>query len=57
MSARRSVMQAMIHGGAAEADLVAHARQLGPSLIDDGVRKIAEGVTTIEEVARVAQEH
>ncbi len=50
-------MEAMIHGGAAEATLVTHARSLGPSLIDDGVRKIAEGVTTIEEVARVAQEH
>ena len=49
-------MEAMIHRGAAEADLVAHARTLGPSLIDDGVRKIGEGVTTVEEVARVAQE-
>ena len=47
----------MIHGGAAEAELVAHARRLGPSLIEDGVRKIREGVTTVEEVARVAQEH
>ena len=50
-------MQALIHAGAAEADLIAHARTLGPSLTDDGVRKIAEGVTTVEEVARVAQEH
>ena len=50
-------MQALIHAGAAEADLTAHARRLGPSLIADGARKIAEGVTTVEEVARVAQEH
>jgi general secretion pathway protein E len=51
------LMEGLIHGGASEADLVAHARSLGPSLIDDGVRKIAEGVTSVEEVARVAQEH
>ncbi len=50
-------MQALIHGGASEADLIAHARRHGPSLIEDGVRKIGEGVTTVDEVARVAQEH
>ncbi len=50
------MMEGMIHRGAAEADLVAHARTLGPSLIDDGIRKIGMGVTTVEEVARVAQE-
>ena len=50
-------MEAKIHAGAAEADLVSYARRLGPSLIEDGVRKISEGVTTVEEVARVAQEH
>lgn len=49
-------LQAMIHDGAAEAQLLAHARALGPSLVEDGVRKIAQGVTTVEEVARVAQE-
>ena len=36
-------MEALIHRGAAEAELVAHARRLGPSLIEDGVRKIGEG--------------
>ncbi len=50
-------MEALIHTGAAEAVLVAHARKLGPSLVDDGVRKIGQGITTVEEVARVAQEH
>ena len=49
-------MEALIHRGAAEAELVAHARRLGPSLIEDGVRKIGQGITTVEEVARVAQE-
>ena len=29
------------------------ARRRGPSLVEDGVRKIREGVTTVEEVARV----
>lgn len=50
-------MEDLIHAGAAEADLVAHARRLGPSLIDDGVRKITEGVASVEDVARVAQEY
>ena len=50
-------MEALIHRGVAEAELIAYARRLGPSLIEDGVRKIANGVTTVEEVARVAQEH
>ncbi len=46
----------MIHAGVAEAELTAAARLRGPSLVEDGVRKIREGVTTVEEVARVAQE-
>jgi len=50
-------MEALIHGGAAEADLVAQARRRGPSLVEDGVRKIRAGITTVEDVARVAQEH
>ena len=50
-------MEALIHGGAAEAELVAQARRRGPSLVEDGVRKIRAGITTVEDVARVAQEH
>ena len=50
-------MEALIHGGAAEADLIAQARRRGPSLVEDGVRKIRAGITTVEDVARVAQEH
>ncbi|MBA3324312.1 MAG: type II secretion system ATPase GspE [Rhodobacteraceae bacterium] len=50
-------MEAAIHGGAAEAELIALARQHGPSLVEDGARKIRDGVTTVEDVARVAQEH
>jgi general secretion pathway protein E len=50
-------MEALIHAGAAEAELIANARRRGPSLVEDGVRKIREGITTVEDVARVAQEH
>ena len=49
-------MQALIHAGASEADLTAEARRAGPSLLQDGLRLIHEGMTTVEEVARVAQE-
>ncbi len=50
-------MEAMIHAGGAEAELTALARRDGPSLVADGVRKIRDGVTTVEDVARVAQDH
>jgi general secretion pathway protein E len=49
-------MQGLIHDGASEADLVAAARRHGPALIDDGAAKIAAGVTTVEEVARVVRD-
>jgi general secretion pathway protein E len=49
-------VEAMIAAGASEADLTDAARQDGPSLIGDGLRHIRAGVTTVEEVARVAQE-
>ena len=48
--------QAMIHDGASEAELDAHARRDNPSLLDDGVDKVRAGVTTVEEVARVVRE-
>ncbi|MBX3593284.1 ATPase, T2SS/T4P/T4SS family [Sphingomonas sp.] len=46
----------MIHDGAAEAELEAHARKDNPSLLDDGVAKVRAGVTTVEEVARVTRD-
>ena len=49
-------MEGLIHRGAAEAELVTQARRRGPSLVEDGARKIREGVTTVDDVARVAQE-
>jgi general secretion pathway protein E len=48
--------QAMIHDGASEAEIEAHARRDNPSLLDDGVAKLRAGVTTVEEVARVTRE-
>lgn len=48
--------QAMIHDGASEAEIEAHARKASPSLLDDGVAKVKAGVTSVEEVARVTRE-
>lgn len=48
--------QAMIHDGASEAEIEAHARRDSPSLLDDGVAKVRAGMTTVEEVARVVRE-
>ena len=49
-------IEAMIHAGASEAELTAAARRDGPGLIADGLRQIRAGVTTVEDVARVAKE-
>lgn len=49
-------IEAMVHAGASEADLTAAARRDGPGLITDGLRQIRAGVTTVEDVARVAKE-
>ncbi|NND64713.1 MAG: type II secretion system ATPase GspE [Gammaproteobacteria bacterium] len=51
-----SRMRTMIHDGASEQDLEHHARQLGPSILEDAARKVLSGATTIEEVLRVTQE-
>ena len=49
-------IEAAIHTGASEAELTALARQAGPGLIEDGLRAVRAGMTTVGEVARVAQE-
>ncbi|UAJ10265.1 GspE/PulE family protein [Glacieibacterium megasporae] len=51
-----AAMQGLIHDGVSEADLVAAARRSGPALIDDGAAKIAAGMTSVEEVARVVRD-
>ncbi len=49
-------LRTMVHTRASEQDMLRHARILGPSIRDDGLRKVREGVTTIEEVLRVTRE-
>ena len=51
-----AAMQELIHRGASEAELVTAARRAGPALIDDGAAKIAAGLTSVEEVARVVRD-
>lgn len=49
-------MQTMIHDGASEQVLEKHARKTTDSIRRDGVKKILEGITSIEEVMRVTRE-
>ncbi|MDG5487187.1 type II secretion system ATPase GspE [Sphingomonas sp. BGYR3] len=48
--------QALVHEGASEAQLERVARKYGPSLLEDGARKVRDGLTTVEEVARVVRD-
>lgn len=48
-------MKTLIHQKAGEQALEQHARSLGPSIHQDGVRKVLAGSTTIEELLRVAK--
>jgi general secretion pathway protein E len=50
-----NTMRTMIHDGAGEHELERYARTLGPSIRDDGIRKILAGETTLEEVVRVTR--
>ena len=49
-------LRSQIHGCASEQEMLCHARTLGPGIRDDGMRKVREGVTTLEEVLRVTRE-
>ena len=49
-------MRALIHAGAAEAELERHARSRSPSILEDGWDKCLAGVTSAEEVLRVTRE-
>ena len=49
-------MRVMIHGNVSENDLEHYAREISPSMRQDGYRKILLGETTIEEVLRVSTE-
>lgn len=48
-------LKTLIHEGAGEQALEKHARTLSTSIHQDGVRKVLEGSTTIEELLRVAK--
>jgi general secretion pathway protein E len=48
-------MRRMIHDGAAEHALEEHARKSSPSIREDGLSKVRDGITTLEEVLRVTQ--
>jgi general secretion pathway protein E len=49
-------MREMIHDGASEMAMEAHARKSTPSIRQDGVRRILAGTTTVDEVIRVTRE-
>jgi general secretion pathway protein E len=49
-------LKAMIHDGASEADLTKEARKFSPGILQDGVDKIREGLTTVQEVARAVRD-
>jgi general secretion pathway protein E len=49
-------MRTLIHNNTGEQAMTRHARRFGPSIRDDGRRKILEGATTVEEVLRVTRE-
>jgi len=49
-------MRTMIHNTASEAEIEKYARTQGPSIRDDGRRKVLEGATTLEEVLRKTRE-
>ena len=48
-------MKTLIHDKAGEQELEEHARASGPSIRQDGIRKVLTGSTTIEELLRVAK--
>jgi general secretion pathway protein E len=48
-------MRTMIHDGAGEHELERSARQRGPSIREDGLRRVLAGSTTLEEVLRVTR--
>jgi general secretion pathway protein E len=46
----------LIHQGAGEGEMLHHARQFSDSIRHDGMLRVIEGVTTIDEIVRVTQE-
>jgi general secretion pathway protein E len=46
----------LIHQGAGEGEMLTHARKSCASMRMDGMQRVIEGVTTIDEIIRVTQE-
>jgi len=49
-------MRTMIHDGSSEQAMETYARKTSRSIFDDGLRRVLDGVSTLEEVLRVTQE-
>ncbi len=49
-------LRTMIHDGRSEQEMETYARTKGPSIHQDGVRRVLAGDTTLEEVLRVTHE-
>ncbi len=49
-------MRTKIHDGAGEHEMERYARTLSQSIREDGLRKVLDGVTTLEEVLRVSRD-
>ncbi len=48
-------MKGMIHDGASEQKMEQHARLTTTNIREDGIRKVLQGISTIDEVLRVTQ--
>lgn len=48
-------LKSLIHERAGEQELTAYARKLGPSIQQDGIRKVLDGDTSVEELLRVVK--
>ncbi len=49
-------LQTMIHDGASEQEMESYARTRVPGIRDDGLRRVLQGDTSLEEVLRVTRE-
>lgn len=48
-------MRTLIHDNVGEIELEKHARSRSPSIRQDGIKKVLQGITTVEEVLRVTR--
>jgi len=50
------LLEKLVHEAASEAQLTAAARARAPGILADGVDKIAQGLTTVQDVGRAVRE-